>query len=124
MEEGLVKSECYICMEACEYKSPCICATHVHPECLVRFLETSGHTHCTICMGAFPVPPRPPRRSYKRVVVFVAIPFFFLFGWLGSVTAQETYEPFSELSILSAIAAAVILLLFWRAVIHTYLGGI
>jgi len=53
MEENLVKTECYICMEMCSDKSPCVCATHVHPTCLNKYLSISGHTHCTICVSRF-----------------------------------------------------------------------
>ena len=60
VETTLLKSECYICLETCLQKSPCECASHVHPKCLIHFVEMSGNTQCTICTGQYPVPPPPP----------------------------------------------------------------
>lgn len=80
MEESLLKNECYICMEPCQNKSPCVCATHVHPRCLKAYLETSRHTHCTICLGAYPLPVRRKRcccpSAVHRAVVFACLLVF------------------------------------------------
>lgn len=55
MNDNLIKTECYICMEVCSEKSPCNCATCVHKECLVKYLDVSGHKTCTICLGGFEI---------------------------------------------------------------------
>lgn len=40
---------CYVCMEICDYKSPCECNIHVHKKCL----EKIGKENCTICKKVF-----------------------------------------------------------------------
>lgn len=114
MHENLVKNECYICMESCEYTSPCTCATHVHPDCLIAYLNTSGHTHCTICLSQFPIPQPPKQCSAKGIVYVLVAGLFFLFGWLGSQVFQVTYEPFSQSSFVAAILGAIVVFLMYK----------
>jgi hypothetical protein len=57
LEEGSFEElvdECYICMGPCKTKSPCKCATVVHPSCLEEFRMKSGHNECTICLDKYP----------------------------------------------------------------------
>jgi len=105
----LIKSECYICMELCSTNSPCECKSHVHPKCLVKFIETSGNTHCTICNGQYPV--APPVESNNNVIISVAriiflVGLFFPFGWFGTCILDkcEYYDPFSLNSCFTAFS--------------------
>ena len=106
VETTLLKSECYICLETCLQKSPCECASHVHPKCLIHFVEMSGNTQCTICTGQYPVPPPPPPPKLSltphKILLFTVFCclLFFPFGWLGSCISGdcEGYDPFSMIS--------------------------
>ena len=121
MNEQLVKTECYICMEPCEYKSPCTCATHVHPDCLITYLKTSGHTQCTICLSEYPIPPPPrPLHHYKCVMYILGITLFFLFGWCGSLIFQQDYDPISQTSFVSAILGIVLIFLLYKLTVSIY----
>jgi len=114
----LLKSECYICMEPCISQSPCECKSHVHPSCLIKFIETSGNTHCTICNGQYPVEP-PPTQSKIRPTNVLRLLFwfglFFAFGWIGSCTTGDCqdYEPFSVNSWCSAISGYFVIIIIW-----------
>lgn len=123
MNENLVGSECYICMEVCKQKSPCQCATHVHPECLIEYLSSSGHTHCTICLGQYPVPPPPTRFSrcaLNTASTFVAVALFFFFGWLGSFTIHVPYEPISGVSMIAVILSFSVLFVLYKFILESY----
>lgn len=117
-----IKTECYICIEPCLLKSPCSCATHVHPTCLNKYLEISGHTTCTICLGAYPLPPPPPWKKrfpvLNRVVkIIIVICLFFIFGWVGHLVVdlrRIPYEPFSEHSWIAAIVCYFILFILYQ----------
>ena len=37
--------ECYVCLEECNYKSPCECGSPVHEECLKKI----DSPNCTVC---------------------------------------------------------------------------
>ena len=39
---------CYICLEDCNYKSPCQCKTPIHRGCLFH-LHCRGFHHCPVC---------------------------------------------------------------------------
>ena len=117
---ALLKTECYICMEPCVTKSPCECKSHVHPSCLIKFLNTSGNTHCTICQGQYPVPPpNVSRVARKRTFFFIrfvgCIGLFFLFGLIGSCSIDDCqgYAPFSVNSLCSALSGYFIVMLLW-----------
>lgn len=129
MNEQLVKTECYICMESCEYKSPCTCATHVHPDCLIAYLKTSGHTHCTICLSEYPIPPPPkpciprphnPCNDYRCIIYMTMITVLFLFGWVGSVIFEQDYDPVSPTSFVSAILGTILIFIVYKIVEGIY----
>ena len=114
-DEDLIKTECYICMEPCNTKSPCSCACHVHPECLIMYIETSGHSECTICLGKYPIPPPPKtQKCVKRTcTALLLIALFFLTGFINSYFSETTYLPFSVNSFFTAITCYFILFLIW-----------
>lgn len=117
IDMGLLKSECYICLEPCSAKSPCDCASCVHPKCLIQFLETSGNTHCTICNGQYPVPPPEPSVKPVRIllVAFFCCVLFFPLGWLGSCMSGDCsqYDPFSICSCFSAASGYFLMSVVW-----------
>ena len=45
------ETECYICTEPTEEKSPCVCGAHVHMKCLVEWIEKNDNKRytCSIC---------------------------------------------------------------------------
>ena len=51
MLEKDVLTECYICTEPTEEKSPCVCGAHVHMKCLVEWIEKNDNKRytCSIC---------------------------------------------------------------------------
>lgn len=116
---ALLKSECYICMELCITQSPCECKSHVHPPCLIKFIETSGNTHCTICNGQYPVEPPPPTPSKIRHKNIIHLLFwfglFFAFGCIGACTTGDCqdYDPFSVNSWCSALTGYFVIILIW-----------
>ena len=78
--------ECYICMNPCDERSPCECASFVHLECLRAFLKLSRHTHCTIChrLYLFPGKKRHPTRPQLAVVaILVLFSVYLAGGYLG-----------------------------------------
>lgn len=116
IDASLLKTECYICMDPCLAKSPCECASHVHPTCLIKFIETSGNTNCTICNGQYPVAPTPSKIRPKNVLrLLFCIGLFFPFGWIGSCTTGDCqdYDPFSVNSWCSALSGYFIIILIW-----------
>ena len=115
----LLKSECYICLEACLHKSPCECASHVHPKCLIQFLETEYSTFL-ICTGQYPVPPSGPSRIPLKKLLIIAVYciLFFPFGWFGSCISGGKYEPFSVSSFFSATSGYFIMILVWVCLIR------
>jgi len=83
MDVELIKTECYICMESCDEESPCSCATTVHNECLVKFLNISGNKACTICLDDFKIEPIPnTQRTHgeKYVLIFIIVGGLFFLG--------------------------------------------
>ena len=118
IDASLLKTECYICMDSCLAKSPCECKSHVHPACLIKFIETSGNTHCTICNGQYPVEPPPTPSKIRPTNIlrfFFCIGLFFPFGWIGSCTTSDCqdYDPFSVNSWCSALSGYFIIILIW-----------
>lgn len=105
MEEKLIQTECYICMELTAEKSPCSCATTVHKRCLLEYLKYSGHVKCTICRDDFPVV-RPRRCKKKHYYIALSCPIlYFTFGFLGHCVdaTTEYYLPFSNSNNFSAL---------------------
>lgn len=51
MLEKDIETECYICTEPTEEKSPCVCGAHVHMKCLVEWIEKNDNKRytCSIC---------------------------------------------------------------------------
>jgi len=117
MDASLLKIECYICMDPCRTQSPCECKSYVHPACLLKFIEISRNSHCTICNGQYPV--EPPESSKIRPIniirLFCCIGLFFLFGGIGSCTtgACRDYDPFSVNSWCSALSGYFVIILIW-----------
>ena len=108
MDDTLIKSECYICLEPCSDKSPCLCTLHVHPKCLIAYVETSGHTECTVCLGKYPIPKQSRSKTIqygKHIIIYiVALGFFFVFGYINSIIQDHVYMPFSISNFLFAFA--------------------
>lgn len=80
--------ECYICMNPCEERSPCECASFVHLECLCAFLKLSRHSHCTIChrLYLFPRKKRYPTKAQLTILGGLALFSTYLTGgYLGQV---------------------------------------
>jgi len=73
MDDNLIKTECYICMESCDEESPCSCATTVHNECLQKFLNISGNEACTICLDDFSIEPIKKTHGEKYVLHFIFV---------------------------------------------------
>jgi len=119
---SLLKTECYICMELCVTRSPCECKSYVHTHCLIKFIETSGKTHCTICTGQYPLsPPEPKNKCAEKIVcILFGSGLFFPFGWLGSCMLDDCpdYDPFSVNSCFSAIVCYFVLILFWACFVY------
>lgn len=42
-------SQCYVCLEACDEKSPCECEMAVHKECLSDVCRKIRTKDCTVC---------------------------------------------------------------------------
>lgn len=42
-------SQCYVCLEMCDEKSPCICEMVVHKECLSDVCRKIRTRDCTVC---------------------------------------------------------------------------
>jgi hypothetical protein len=42
-------SQCYVCLEMCDEKSPCICEMVVHKECLSDVCRKIRTKDCTVC---------------------------------------------------------------------------
>ncbi len=51
MDEMFITGKCYICLENCDYKSPCECNQPVHKVCLRAAREYNNM--CTICKSPF-----------------------------------------------------------------------
>jgi len=49
--DGVVMEKCYICLENCDYKSPCECNQPVHKKCLRDARRYNNM--CTICKSPF-----------------------------------------------------------------------
>ncbi len=81
--------ECYICLLHCKTKSPCQCATVVHPKCLREFRVTSGHTACTICLDEYPLPQ--PRTNYPKKIMTVILAYL-VCGLIGQFI-WSIFEP-------------------------------
>lgn len=115
--DSLLKTECYVCMEPCVTRSPCECQSHVHVDCLITFIETSGNTDCTICNGPYVISfPEPWNKRAKEIVCLLfGIGLFFPLGWLGScmLDACQDYDPFSVNSLCSALSVYFIIILIW-----------
>ena len=111
LDDALLKTECYICMEVCSTKSPCECASYVHQDCLIQFLKTSGNMNCTICKGQYPIPQQ--KKLWGWAIFWIGL--FFPSGWLGSCILGDCqdYIPFSVNSLFSAIVCDLVLLLIW-----------
>jgi E3 ubiquitin-protein ligase DOA10 len=73
MDDILIKTECYICMESCDEESPCSCATTVHNKCLVQFLDISGNEACTICLDDFNANPIKKTHGDKYILLFILV---------------------------------------------------
>ena len=95
MDDILIKTECYICMEPCDEESPCSCATTVHDKCLVQFLNISGNAACTICLDDFNVKPikktGEETNGEKYILLFVLVGGLFFLGW-GLVTLTQHHQ--------------------------------
>ena len=95
-------SQCYVCLEPCEYKSPCECEMVVHKKCLAATCRKIPTTDCTVCKAPIRVecmefaidPPSVLVYSnpvYKNncfgclcLTVFVFLVYLF-FGWIGKL---------------------------------------
>lgn len=73
MLEKAIDTECYICTELTEEKSPCVCGAHVHMKCLVEWIEKNDNKRytCSICHSELQgIKPAKPKSSivYKHTV--------------------------------------------------------
>ena len=50
-EASETESVCFVCMEPSDRESQCKCTDrHVHPECLLKWLQTKKSTRCEVCL--------------------------------------------------------------------------
>ena len=92
-------NRCYVCLEACETKSPCECQMPVHEECLATTHQKMPRTDCSICRSPIQVEyvqlrPEPPMvyllemREHTSVLCCAMVYIFslyLLFGWAGKL---------------------------------------
>ena len=46
--------KCYLCLNPCSEKSPCICGIALHNQCLSQLRRKKGfRTYCTVCQEPF-----------------------------------------------------------------------
>jgi hypothetical protein len=94
-------SHCYVCLEACEQKSPCECKMYVHENCLAMAHAKMPRNDCSVCRSPIVVKhvelDIPPPKIYQIDVpysssVYVSVCFvvylftiYILFGWIGQL---------------------------------------
>lgn len=95
LNEELMVSECYICQESCEEKSPCECEAYVHPICLEKFCSISNKNSCTICQTPIVEVTQELDETDDHSVqlslttrIFVGFLFYFVMGVLGCTIVQ------------------------------------
>jgi len=103
LNEELMVSECYICQESCEEKSPCECEAYVHPICLKNFCSISNKNSCTICQTLIVEVTQDLDETDDHSVqtsddhsvqlslttrIFVGFLFYFIMGVLGCTIVQ------------------------------------
>jgi len=97
-------SQCYVCLEKCETRSPCVCEIPVHNECLVQMYQQMPRKDCSICQAPIcieyvhlkPDPLLKPESlpviqdrsksgcTYCAVVMYTCMAYL-LFGWIGKI---------------------------------------
>ena len=93
LDEELMASECYICQETCEEKSPCECKAYVHAKCLEQFCSVSNKHNCTICQTPFDQE-HPHQLKENNVQlplltrIIIGLLFYFVMGVLGHTLVQ------------------------------------
>jgi len=92
-------TQCYVCLEACETKSPCECQMPVHEECLATSHQKMPRDDCSICRSPIRVEyvqlrPDPPTVYVNdqpietqdcccfMVYIFV---LYLILGWIGKL---------------------------------------
>lgn len=92
-------SQCYVCLEGCQTKSPCQCQMPVHEKCLVMAHEKMPRDDCSICRSPIrvdyvqlkPTPPTVYLREIKHdgnmCCCFVICIFciYLILGWIGKL---------------------------------------
>ena len=91
--------KCYVCLEACETKSPCQCEIPVHTECLAATIQKIPRSDCSICRSPIQVEyvqlrPEPPVVYLSEIrhngigcccIILYIFVIYLIFGWIGKL---------------------------------------
>lgn len=99
MLEKEVLTECYICTEPTDEKSPCVCKANVHMKCLIEWIEKNDNKRytCSICHSELEgiKPAKSKRIVYKSsytpglidgahmCALFVKFTYWLVMGFIG-----------------------------------------
>lgn len=107
-------SECYICTDPTEERSPCTCKAPVHMKCLLQWVKKNDNMgiNCSIChtqLEGIELPERPENtpthhgnilRPYRRDLIwlsygwsFTRFIFFMTCGYIGKFMFAYAFEP-------------------------------
>lgn len=78
---------CFVCYEETTDQCACACKAHVHRACLLKTIEVTRSTNCTICVQPIQNVTNQPQRRVARWVVCsaAALATTALFGCLSSI---------------------------------------
>lgn len=123
--ESLLKDECYecyICMEPCKTKSPCLCETNVHGKCLEQYIALTNQEICTICLDTYPIIRHSPRKRPCNLVGagVASILVFTLSNVLGHfiISPRRTYDPLAFDNMLFALVGSLVILVCAASCFH------
>ena len=92
-------SKCYVCLEACEFQSPCECKMYIHEHCLLQSHSKMPRNDCSIChspirIESIEINISPPseihvdterKYAYPCVLVVYAVLIYLILGWIGKL---------------------------------------
>ena len=101
------QTECYICTDPTEERSPCQCKAPVHMKCLLQWVKKNDNMgiNCSIChtqLEGIELPERPVepivhvpifRRSTLRCWSLTRLLFFLMCGYIGKFIFAMVFEP-------------------------------
>lgn len=75
LEHAIIGEECYICLEGCTERSPCLCQSTCHMKCLQTYMEKSDTHQCDICHTPLKIEYVWCTQSSKiaRIAIFIAL---------------------------------------------------